>query len=629
MKVLISDGHLKTSLSAVRSLGRRGVEAHVYQDRPGRTLCSMSRYCRRAHRVPPYARSDEFDVALESLLREERFDALLIASEGALRRVSANREAVLRWTRVDLPPRETVEVVLSKVALLEHAARIGISTPRTAVWRRGDPVEPLIERLGFPIVVKTGERTTYDRVRYLNDIDALRLHLERFEDDETVVLQDYVDGVGYGLFALVDRGRPLALQMHRRIWEYPVTGGPSVLAETADEPELREAGVRLLESLNWSGLAMVEFKRAGDDGRFVLMEVNPRLWGSLDLCVASGVDFPYLASTADREKELAETKPRPAAFLWVLPDAGLYLAARPSRCLQFLRYVFSPRVKTNLHADDVLPLAQQAREFAYWIRWLWRRGGIAYPQGKPRRPPGFAFDLHIHSRASPDCAADVRSILRRASAAGLSALAVTDHDSIEGGIRAAKLNDDPNLQVVVGSEIRTDAGDIVGLFLQRDVRSRDALDAVREIKDQGGIVLLPHPFSYGVSSYDPRLLAEVDLIEIRNGRTRDEPLSRIRAISREHGIPCVGSSDAHFAADVGVTRTVAAARDGLPLRELLRGGAFTIEGEKSPSRAYPMSQTIKAIKTRRRGKALFYAWWAAKCAAKDALTAVFGRPVGR
>src|SRR5439155_25387070 len=109
-----------------------------------------------------------------------------------------------------------------------------------------------------------------------------------------VLLQEFVAGRGEGVFLLTDRGRPLARFAHRRLREKPPWGGVSVLSEAiAPDPELLAGSERLLAELALTGVAMVEFRRA-PGGPAYLMEVNPRLWGSLQLAIDAGVDFPSM-----------------------------------------------------------------------------------------------------------------------------------------------------------------------------------------------------------------------------------------------------------------------------------------------------------------------------------------------
>ena len=102
-------------------------------------------------------------------------------------------------------------------------------------------------------------------------------------------------GEALGVSLLFNKdAEPRALFVHKRLREYPLNGGPSTLRESVLRPEAAELGVRLLRALRWYGVAMVEFKVDPRDGVPKLMEVNPKLWGSLSLAIASGVDFPAL-----------------------------------------------------------------------------------------------------------------------------------------------------------------------------------------------------------------------------------------------------------------------------------------------------------------------------------------------
>ena len=111
------------------------------------------------------------------------------------------------------------------------------------------------------------------------------------------IVQEWIpDGGGiYGFSALLDEASKVkAAFVHKKLRMYPVQGGPSTLGEGVEHPGIMEMGLSLLKSLNWVGVGMAEFKVDPRDGIPKLMEVNPRFWGSLQLAIASGVDFPYL-----------------------------------------------------------------------------------------------------------------------------------------------------------------------------------------------------------------------------------------------------------------------------------------------------------------------------------------------
>jgi hypothetical protein len=109
------------------------------------------------------------------------------------------------------------------------------------------------------------------------------------------LVQQFVSGIGLGVFALVDHGRVLTMFAHRRLREVNPTGGPASLAESLPlDDRFAAPARRLLERAGWHGVAMVELKDPGAGGRPALMEINGRLWGSLPLAIAAGVDFPAL-----------------------------------------------------------------------------------------------------------------------------------------------------------------------------------------------------------------------------------------------------------------------------------------------------------------------------------------------
>src|SRR5690606_16205653 len=118
------------------------------------------------------------------------------------------------------------------------------------------------------------------------------IYIRRYIADTPIQEQEYASGVGVGVECLYAHGRMVWCFMHERIHELPLTGGGSTYRRSlAPMAEAIAAAKRLLDALEWHGVAMVEFKRDAH-GRVCLMEINPRLWGSLALAIDAGVDFP-------------------------------------------------------------------------------------------------------------------------------------------------------------------------------------------------------------------------------------------------------------------------------------------------------------------------------------------------
>jgi predicted metal-dependent phosphoesterase TrpH len=199
-------------------------------------------------------------------------------------------------------------------------------------------------------------------------------------------------------------------------------------------------------------------------------------------------------------------------------------------------------------------------------------------------------DFHTHSRASFDSLASPAALIRTAARRGLTHLAITDHDRIDGAIEGKSLAAQlaPGLTVIVGEEIRTADGDLIGLFLRRAVPpGLSADEAIAEVRAQGGVVGIPHPFDRfrGSLLRDARLerlVGQVDWIEVHNARVAvGNGNTRAAELAREGGVPGLAVSDAHSAFEVGVAYT---ALDGdpsspagllaaLPTAELIPGRA--------------------------------------------------------
>ena len=312
LRILITDGEQRSSLAAVRSLGRAGHHVVVCSTGP-RPLAGASRYARAAFQVPdPTVDPPGFSGAVRDLLESEQIDVLLPMTD-----VSAPLLFELRTrmpnVAVPFPDREAYERLSDKVGLLDIAGSLGVPKPDSLlvtarpseedVWDEASEIVRFVSRVGLPVVLKparsavrTGSGTLRFGVKQIATIEALRTGLrETHPAAFPVMVQARVTGPGLGAFMLADRGRILAAFGHRRLREKPPTGGVSVYRESvALRDDVREHAARLLAHVGWTGVAMVEFKEDAATGTPYLMEVNGRFWGSLQLAVDAGVDFPKL-----------------------------------------------------------------------------------------------------------------------------------------------------------------------------------------------------------------------------------------------------------------------------------------------------------------------------------------------
>jgi glycosyltransferase involved in cell wall biosynthesis len=167
-------------------------------------------------------------------------------------------------------------------------------------------------------------------------------------------------------------------------------------------------------------------------------------------------------------------------------------------------------------------------------------------------------DLHMHTDWSHDCSTPVADLLDHAEEIGLGGIAVTDHNAFGGALEAVDLASVRDLIVIPGEEIKTDGqGEVIGLFLEHEIqRGLSFADTIQAIREQGGLVYLPHPFDRLHSIPDPatlhRHLSEIDVFEVFNARLlRDSFNDEALRFARKYGLLQGAGSDAHVLQGVG------------------------------------------------------------------------------
>ena len=304
-RVIVTDAHSNPALAAVRSLGQHGFRVTVVAEDGRLNLAGVSRFATRVI-VAPRAAGEPAAYAHTVLdeLGRERYALLVPVTDTTVAIISRRRDAFAALTRVALPDAAALEYALDKMATVRLASEADVAVPPTRTFGSLDEALADAARLPYPCVIKprysrrwTGDGAVREgRVRFAGSPEAFRALYPTLHDPSAPPLvQEFVRGSGAGVFALVDHGRVLTAFAHRRVREVSLTGGPASLAESipADERLLAPAR-RLLEAARWHGVAMVEFKDPGAPHEPHLMEVNGRLWGSLPLAIAAGVDFPRL-----------------------------------------------------------------------------------------------------------------------------------------------------------------------------------------------------------------------------------------------------------------------------------------------------------------------------------------------
>lgn len=202
------------------------------------------------------------------------------------------------------------------------------------------------------------------------------------------------------------------------------------------------------------------------------------------------------------------------------------------------------------------------------------------------------YDLHIHSKYSSDGFLNPEKIVKIAIKRGLNGIAVTDHDTIKGGLEAKKYETE-NFKIIIGSEVSTTKGEIIGLFLEQEIQSTDYYEVVDEIKDQNGIVVVPHPFdgwrnSASLTKKDYKL---VNNIEIFNSRcVEDKYNQKASLFAKNNNLGVTGGSDAHFANEIGNAGIIIEIDD--PRRAILKNN-LEVFGKRSTPLNHVLTKILK------------------------------------
>lgn len=365
--VLIVGGAIG-SLAAARSLGRQGIRVWYLAD--GYPLPGLSRYVERALTWDG-AQSEKSLYDLISIAREHGLDGwvLLPGGDPEVRLIARHHEELSRLFRPTIPGWDVIQWADDKNLTYELAERVGIPVPKRYAPRNIDDVCTL--DCQFPVILKPAshhERNVFTRAKAWIAEDRATL-IERYRQAAEVVpagdivLQEMIPGDGrvqFSYAAVWRNGAPLGALVATRTRQYPVNVGyTSSFVEVVDNPAVAEAASRFLSAINYSGPVEVEFKFDARDGRYKILDVNPRLWAWVGIGEAAGVDFVSLLYRATLGEPTAPVMARKDAA-WMHLSRDLPAAIEE----MLIGRLTGKRYRAGLHkkiafavyaADDLVP----------------------------------------------------------------------------------------------------------------------------------------------------------------------------------------------------------------------------------------------------------------------------------
>lgn len=364
MKVIVTNADYKNALAAVRSLGKRGVEvtaaSHIHP-----SVSYHTKYC--TNKMTYSDPEDEYNFFSDilTIVKNNHYDVLLPVGAQVCSLISKYQNELKPYVKIPIVDYGSMQIACNKNETMKFANKNNILTPKTIYPESIEDVINISRDISYPAVIKAPEDC--GSVQYAHSPEELvKLYKKvcmnyksQTDRGKFPQVQEYIKGEAYGFFALFNRGQPRAIFAHKRLHEYPLTGGPSTMAQSIYNEELNAIGIKLLQELKWHGVAMVEFKRDIRDGKYKLIEINPKFWGSLDLAIASGVDFPYLACKmcVDGDIEPIYDYNKNVIFRWILPDLA-YSLVKKSLKNYFVSFL-NDDIADDLYLDDLKPTLVQ------------------------------------------------------------------------------------------------------------------------------------------------------------------------------------------------------------------------------------------------------------------------------
>ena len=363
IRVLVTDAGHKNALAAVRSLGKKGIKVDV----SGKNIFGQSfysKYCNHRFLYPdPENKTKDFINFMIKIVQKNRYDVFLPIGASTTVPISYYKSKFEPYTRLPIPDYDTLIKAHDKPTALKMAKNCGIPIPQTYFPKDKGEVRKLSKEITYPAVIKLRRGSSTIGLRYANSPEGLiKNYFDKRQSNLTFdydfpMIQEYIPGEVHDVCVLFNKGEPRAVLTQKRIKMNPPTGGGGIVNETTDEPDLKEMAVRLLKKMRWHGPAQVEFKIDSRDGIPKLMEVNAKFWGTLDLSIQAGIDFPYLACKMAIDGDVPPTYNYKVGlkYRWVLHELRS-ITKTENKWNSFREFfIFEKNVKYDIWFEDIVP----------------------------------------------------------------------------------------------------------------------------------------------------------------------------------------------------------------------------------------------------------------------------------
>ncbi len=333
-KVLVTDGRSLAALAIARSLGRKGIEVHCGEEFPF-NITSFSKYIKKTWIYPsPELHPDWFLKELKRITIAENFDMIIPVRDAATLLVARYADDLSKITNIYVADYNLVETLQDKGKTIRLARECGVPHPETFFPEEVD-LGDIIASIETPFLIRARTSSGSRGIAYVRNHDEFR---QRYESVRNTfgepIIQAYIRKQSYctACVLLDQNSEEVASFTYERVKEYPLSGGPTVVGISCDNPQVKAYALRLLQDFEWKGVAEVEFI-IDEKGEPKLLEVNPRYWMPLHLAIYSKVDFPYLhykLATGQKVSKIIDYEIG-VKYRWLFPNELLWFLESPNK----------------------------------------------------------------------------------------------------------------------------------------------------------------------------------------------------------------------------------------------------------------------------------------------------------
>tara|TARA_Y100001970_G_scaffold291758_1_gene430191 strand:+ start:1037 stop:2194 length:1158 start_codon:yes stop_codon:yes gene_type:complete len=330
MNILVCDGRSRASLQIIRSLAAKNHTIFVGEAFFCTSFLS-NRIFDKVYYPDPDKNADMFFDFICKYIRTKKIDFLIPVRDSSVKIFSKRKDELPFNCKVSCPDYKKMNILNNKAELVKLAKSLNIPHPKTVSLENFADEKAVKAQLDFPIIAKPVHSSGSRGIKLINDNKDLNSFLEdKKVNNSSYILQEFIPhGGALGFYSFSSKGEIKSSNIHIRIREYPHSGGPSTLRRSGEHKLVEKLSIKLLKSVEWEGVSMVEFRIHKGNNLPYLMEVNTRFWGSLAVDIHSGVDFPSHVVDFSLGKKIDKVKPKIVKVRWLFLGDILWLITHP------------------------------------------------------------------------------------------------------------------------------------------------------------------------------------------------------------------------------------------------------------------------------------------------------------